>query len=49
MQEYQLTRDINKRQIKSPKRYEYTDIIAYALAGTNDIDDEEYKSFKQVT
>ena len=49
IQEYQLTRDRQKRQVKPTKRFGYADLIGYALATANEIDDEEPKSFKEAT
>lgn len=46
-QDYQLTRDRAKRQIRSTKRHGYVDLIAYALAAAHEIDDNEPKSFKE--
>ncbi|KAH9660266.1 hypothetical protein KPL70_024153 [Citrus sinensis] len=49
IQEYQLTRDRHKRQVKPTKRFGYADLIGYALSAANEIDDEEPKSFKEAT
>ena len=48
-QEYQFTRDRQKRQVKPTKRFGYADLIGYALSAANEIDDEEPKSFKEAT
>lgn len=46
-QDYQLTRDRDKRQIRPTKKYGYADLIVYALATAHEIDDNEPKSFKE--
>ncbi|KAL9449934.1 hypothetical protein AB3S75_011796 [Citrus x aurantiifolia] len=46
-QEYQLTRDKEKRKVKTPLRYGYADLIAYALAASHQIDDDEPKNYKE--
>ncbi|KAH9716149.1 Integrase catalytic domain-containing protein [Citrus sinensis] len=47
VQGYQLTKDREKRQIRPPLRYGYADLIAYALAASNDIDVDEPKSYAE--
>ncbi|KAH9655442.1 hypothetical protein KPL70_022326 [Citrus sinensis] len=46
-QDYQLTRDRARRQIKQTKRYGYADIISYALAAAHQIDEDEPKIYKE--
>ncbi|KAH9647724.1 Integrase catalytic domain-containing protein [Citrus sinensis] len=46
-QEYQLTRDREKRKVKAPIRYGYADLIAYALTASHQIDDDEPKNYKE--
>ncbi|KAH9698599.1 hypothetical protein KPL71_024065 [Citrus sinensis] len=47
VQGYQLTKDRENRQIRPPLRYGYADLIAYALAASNDIDVDEPKSYAE--
>ncbi|KAH9781363.1 Integrase catalytic domain-containing protein [Citrus sinensis] len=47
MNEYQLTRDREKRVIKPPKRYGIADMISYALAVAEEVIGEEPVSYKQ--
>ena len=46
-QEYQLTRDRERRKEKAPVRYGYADLIAYALTASHQIDDDEPKNYKE--
>ncbi|KAH9762156.1 hypothetical protein KPL70_000706 [Citrus sinensis] len=46
-QEYQLTRDRERRKAKAPVRYRYADLIAYALTASHQIDDDEPKNYKE--
>ncbi|KAH9800560.1 hypothetical protein KPL71_000707 [Citrus sinensis] len=46
-QEYQLTRDRERRKAKAPVRYRYADLIAYALTTSHQIDDDEPKNYKE--
>lgn len=48
IQDYQLTRDKEKRKVKAPKRLGYADLIAYALTTSNDLENEEPKSYGKV-
>ena len=47
LRDYHLTRDRIRRQIKPPQRYGYADLIAYALAASNEIDEDEPTSYKE--
>ena len=47
MNDYQLTRDREKRVIKLPKRYGIADMISYALAVAEEVIGEEPVSYKQ--
>ncbi|KAH9745767.1 CCHC-type domain-containing protein [Citrus sinensis] len=47
IQDYQLTRDREKRVIKPPKRYGIVDMISYALAVAEEVIGEEPVSYKQ--
>ncbi|KAH9762947.1 hypothetical protein KPL70_001004 [Citrus sinensis] len=47
MNEYQLTRDMEKRIIKPPKRYGIADMISYALAVAEEVIGEEPVSYNQ--
>ncbi|KAH9647611.1 hypothetical protein KPL70_025255 [Citrus sinensis] len=46
-QDYQLTRDRARRQIKQTRRYGYADLISYALAAAHQIDEDEPKIYKE--
>lgn len=48
-QEYMLTRDRERRQIKQPQRYEFEDIVAYALNTTESIELEPVTYREAVT
>ena len=43
---YMLARDRTRREIKSPKRYGYVDLIRFALVAASEVLKEEPKSFK---
>ena len=43
-----LARDRTRREIKSPKRYGYVDLIRFALVAASEVLKEEPKSFKVV-
>ena len=45
VQDYQLTRDNEKRKMKAPEKLGYADLIAYALTATNELENEEPKSY----
>ncbi|KAH9752684.1 hypothetical protein KPL71_014795 [Citrus sinensis] len=47
IQDYQLTRDRQKRQIKAPERLGYADLIAYALTAAQEVDQEEPKTYEE--
>ena len=46
-EDYHLAKDREKRVIRPPKRFGYADLIAYALATSRDIDEEEPMSYKE--
>ncbi|KAH9684870.1 Integrase catalytic domain-containing protein [Citrus sinensis] len=46
-QEYQLTRDRERRKAKTPVRYGYADLIAYILTTSHQIDKDEPKNYKE--
>ncbi|MCH80452.1 copia LTR rider [Trifolium medium] len=45
--DYQLTRDREKRVITPPNRYDYADIICYALNAAEEVQDSEPKTFME--
>ena len=47
IQDYQLARDRQKRVIKTPKRFAYADLIAYALTTTHELDNDEPKTYRE--
>ena len=47
MQDYQLARDRQKRVIKTPKRFTYADLIAYALTAAHELDNDEPKTYRE--
>ena len=48
IQDYQLTRDRQKRQVRAPERLGYADLIAYALTAAQEVDQEELKFYEEV-
>lgn len=46
-QDYNLTRDRVRRNIKPPQRYGYADMISYALQVAEDVDLDEPRSFAE--
>ncbi|KAH9779746.1 hypothetical protein KPL71_007826 [Citrus sinensis] len=48
IQDYQLTRDRQKRQVRAPERLGYADLIAYALTAAHEVDQEEPKTYEEV-
>ena len=44
---YRLVRDRDRREIKAPTRYGYSDLIAYALSVAEELLDDEPKSFHE--
>lgn len=49
LQSYQLARDISRRQTRSPVRYGYTDLIAYALMSAKEMSIEEPFSYSKAS
>ncbi|KAH9769407.1 Integrase catalytic domain-containing protein [Citrus sinensis] len=47
LQDYQLTRDRQKRQVRAPERLGYADLIAYALLAAQEVDQEEPKTYEE--
>ena len=47
LSEYLLARDRVRRQIKPPSKYEDADLVVYALASAEDIEQEEPRSFTE--
>ncbi|KAH9685060.1 hypothetical protein KPL70_013801 [Citrus sinensis] len=47
LRDYHLARDREMRHIKPPQRYGYTDLIAYALAASHEIDEDEPTSYRE--
>lgn len=47
LSDYILARDHVRRQIKPPSKYEDTDLVAYALACAEEIEQEEPRSFAE--
>ncbi|KAH9682681.1 hypothetical protein KPL71_027445 [Citrus sinensis] len=47
IQDYQLARDRQKRVIKTPKRFAYADLIAYALTAAHELDNDEPKTYRE--
>ncbi|KAK9179751.1 hypothetical protein WN943_028956 [Citrus x changshan-huyou] len=47
IQDYQLTRDKQKRQVRAPERLGYADLIAYALTASQEVDQEEPKTYEE--
>ena len=48
IQDYQFTRDRQKRQVRAPERLGYADLIAYALTAAQEVDQEELKFYEEV-
>ncbi|KAH9728536.1 hypothetical protein KPL70_009073 [Citrus sinensis] len=48
IQDYQLTRDRQKRQVRAPERLGYADLIAHALTAAQEVDQEEPKTYEEV-
>lgn len=47
IQDYQLTRDREKRKVKAPERLGYVDLIAYALTTAHELENEEPKRYTE--
>ncbi|KAH9754237.1 hypothetical protein KPL71_015385 [Citrus sinensis] len=47
IQDNQLTRDRQKRQVRAPERLGYADLIAYALTAAQNVDQEEPKTYEE--
>ncbi|KAH9705871.1 reverse transcriptase Ty1/copia-type domain-containing protein [Citrus sinensis] len=47
IQDYQFTRDRQKRQVRAPERLGYADLIAYALTAAHEVDQEEPKTYEE--
>ncbi|KAH9696398.1 hypothetical protein KPL71_023151 [Citrus sinensis] len=47
IQDYQLTRDRQERQVRAPERLGYADLIAYALTTAHEVDQEEPKTYEE--
>ncbi|KAH9718762.1 hypothetical protein KPL71_022343 [Citrus sinensis] len=47
IQDYQLARDRQMRVIKTPKRFAYADLIAYALTAAHELDNDEPKTYRE--
>ncbi|KAH9702699.1 hypothetical protein KPL70_010850 [Citrus sinensis] len=47
IQDYQLARDRQRRVIKTPKRFAYADLIAYALTAAHELDNDEPKTYRE--
>ncbi|KAH9743535.1 hypothetical protein KPL70_003339 [Citrus sinensis] len=47
LRDYHLAKDREMRQIRPPQRYGYADLIAYALAASHEIDEDEPTSYKE--
>ncbi|KAH9754208.1 Integrase catalytic domain-containing protein [Citrus sinensis] len=47
IQDNQLTRDRQKRQVRAPERLGYADLIAYALTAAQKVDQEEPKTYEE--
>ena len=47
LKDYHLTRDRERRHIRPPQRYGYADLIAYALAASHEIDEDEPTSYRE--
>lgn len=45
LQDYNLTRDRVRRDIRAPKRYGYADMISYALQVAEDLNNDKPRSF----
>ena len=47
VRDYRLTRDIEKRQVKPPSKYDYANLIAFAFTVTDEVSTDEPKSYKE--
>ncbi|KAH9705555.1 hypothetical protein KPL70_011923 [Citrus sinensis] len=47
LRDYHLARDRERRQIRPPQRYGYANLIAYALAASHEIDEDEPTSYRE--
>ncbi|KAH9722770.1 Integrase catalytic domain-containing protein [Citrus sinensis] len=47
IQDYQLTRDRQKRQVRAPESLGYANLIAYALTAAHEVDQEEPKTYEE--
>ena len=47
IQDYQLAKDRQMRIIKTPKRFAYADLIAYAPTAAHELDNDEPKTFRE--
>ncbi|KAH9751017.1 hypothetical protein KPL71_014114 [Citrus sinensis] len=48
IQDYQLVRDRQRREIKAFKRYAYGHLIAYALTAAHELENDELRTYKEV-
>lgn len=49
IQDYQLTRDRERRNIRAPQRLGYAYLIAYALSITDDLSEDEPTTYRDAT
>ncbi|KAH9728046.1 hypothetical protein KPL70_008880 [Citrus sinensis] len=47
LRDYHLVRDRERRQIRPPQRYGYADLIAYALAASHEVEEDEPTSYRE--
>ena len=47
LQQYQLTRDRERRHTRPPARYAYADMVAYALMSAEDVAIEEPNRYRE--
>jgi len=45
--DYQLARDRESREINPPKRYDYADLICYAMIAVQEVQDLEPNNFRE--
>ena len=46
LRDYNLTRDRKRRSVKTPSRYGYADIMAYAFSVAEEMDTDEPKTYR---